>query len=182
MTYEDFRIDTLKANKKKHHFEIRDSYGTKDAYRWCIKNRLINKSLSEKDFRIIINTLNQSFQDQLLQGKEAKLPASMGRIEVRKFNTFVGLEEGRIRTNRAVDWDRTLRLWYEDEESREAKTLVRCETDEKFKFYYNKKTATYNNKIFYDFTPARSLKLKLKELIDKQGFDALLIGKCYGLY
>ena len=51
----------------------------------------------------------------------------------------------------------------------------------KFKFYYNKKKANYNNKIFYRFTPTRSLRLKLKEIIDKQGFDALLIGNVYGL-
>lgn len=181
MTYKDFRINTLKANKKKHHFEISNSYGTKDAYRWCIKNKLIDKSLSEKDFRIIINALNQSLQDQLMRGKDAKLPEGMGRIEIRKFNTYVGLEEGKIRTNLAVDWDKTLKLWYEDKEALENKTLVRCETQEKFKFCYNRKGTSYNNKIFYEFTPTRSMRVRLKEIIKKQGFDALLIGSNYGL-
>ena len=125
MTYDKFRVDILKANTKKHHFKINNSYGTKDAYRWCVKNKLIPKTLSEKDFRIIINAINQHLQDQLLLGKEAKFPQNMGSVEVRKFKTYVGLEEDKIRTNLAIDWDKTLKLWYEDDEALQSKTLVR---------------------------------------------------------
>lgn len=182
MNYEEFRINTLRANTKKHHFKVNNSYGTKDAYRWCIKNRLIDKSLSETDFRKIINALNQLLQDQLMQGRDANLPELMGRIEIRKYGTFVGLEGDKIRTNLAVDWKRTLRLWFEDEESYNNKTLVRCETKEKFKFYYNRRLAKYKNKSFYEFTPTRSVKLRLKELINNQGFDALLFTDENGLH
>lgn len=182
MTYEEFRIGVLKANQRKHHFKVHNSYGTKDAYRWAVKHKLIERDLSEKDFRKIINGLNQSLQDQLLQGKDIVFPELMGRIEIRKYPTFVGLEGNRIRTNMAVDWDRTLRLWYEDEEAYNNKTLVRCETKERFKFYYNKQRAKYNNKMFFEFTPTRDMKLKLKEIIENQGFDALLFVDEYGLH
>ena len=182
MTYEEFRIATLKANTKKHHFRVNNSYGTKDSYRWCIKNKLINKSVSEKDFRKIINALNKSLQDQLLQGKDATFPLLMGRIEIRKYNTFVGLEGNKIKTNLSVDWKKTLKLWYEDKESFINKTLVRCETKEKFKFIYNKCKAKYNNKAFYEFTVTRSIKSKLKEIINNQGFDALLFSDKNGLH
>jgi hypothetical protein len=181
MTYEEFRIGVLKANQKKHHFKVHNSYGTKDAYRWAMKHKQIRRDLSETNFRVIINALNQSLQDQLLQGKDIKLPESMGRIEIRKYTTFVGLEEGKIKTNLAIDWDKTLKLWYEDKDAYINKTLIRCETNEKFRIVYNKHKAKYNNKIFYDFTPTRDIKLKLKELINNQGFDALLLYSKNGL-
>lgn len=182
MTYEEFRIGKLKANQKKHHFKVNNSYGTKDAYRWAMKNRLIRRELKETDYRKIINALNQSLQDQLLSGKDMKFPERLGRVEVRKYKTFVNLEEDKIKTNLAVDWDKTLRLWYEDEEACDNKTLIRCETDEKFRIIYNKRKAKYNNKVFYEFSPTRQIKLKLKELINNKGFDALLLSYEDGLY
>jgi hypothetical protein len=181
MTYEEFRIGVLKANQKKHHFKVNNSYGTKDAYRWSIKNKLIDKAMTEKDFRKIINVLNQSLQDRLMKGLDAKFPEGMGGIGVRKFNAFVSLEGDKIKTNMAVDWASTLKLWYEDKEAFCNKTLVRCDTKEKFKFVYAMKKANYKNKIYYEFTPTRSLKLKLKEIINKQGFDALSLNYKDGL-
>lgn len=182
MTYEEFRIGILKANQKKHHFKIHNSYGTKDAYRWSLKHKCIERNLSEKDFRKIINTINQSLQDQLLQGKDIVFPELMGKLEIRKCPTFVSLEGNGIKTNMTVDWDKTLRLWYEDREAYDNKTIIRCETKEKFKFHYNKQRAKYNNKIFFEFTPTRDMKLKLKKIIENQGFDALLFTDDYGLY
>jgi hypothetical protein len=182
MTYDEFRISVLKASQKKHHFKITNSYWTKDAYRWCITNKLIDKSISEKNFREIINTLNQSLQDRLLKGFEVRLPERMGSIEVRKYKTNIRFENGRLVTNLSVDWDKTLRLWYEDEEAYAKKTLIRCETKERFVFVYSKRKAKYKNKVFYEFTPTRSMRLKLKEKINKQGFEALLLYDKNGLY
>lgn len=182
MTYREFRIDTLKANRKKHMFKVQNSYGARDAYRWAVKNRHIGRELPEKDFRTIVNALNYTLQDRLLQGKDAKFPEQMGKVEIRKCRTHTDLKDGRIVTNLAIDWDSTLKLWYEDEDARKNKTLVRCETDEKFKFIYNKRGARYNNKVFYEFTPTRGIKLKLKKIIGNEGFDALLLSNKNGLY
>lgn len=179
MTYNEFRINTLKANTKKS-FKVSNSYGARDAYRWGIKNKLFE--ISETDFRKIINTLNKALQDQLLQGKDIILPERLGRIEIRKYKTYVGLEGNKIKTNMSIDWQSTLKLWYEDEESCKNKVLIRCETPEKFKIIYNKSKAKYNNKTFYEFVPTRYLKTKLKELIINEGFDALLLWDKNGLY
>ena len=179
MTYNDFRINTLKANTKKT-FKIRNSYGARDAYRWSVKYKKIK--ISESDFREIINTLNKTLQDQLLQGKDIILPNRLGRIEIRKYKTYVGLEGGKLKTNLSVDWKNTLKLWHEDEESYHNKSLVRHETPEKFKILYNKSKAKYCNKVFYSFSPTRDLKLKLKEIINNKGFDALLLWDKNGLY
>ena len=162
--------------------KIHNSYGTKDAYRWCIKNKYISRSLSEKDFRIIVNTINQYFQDRLLQGYDIKLPEMMGVIEIRKYKTHIGFEDGKLMTNMAVDWDKTLKLWYEDKESYDNRKLVRCDTKERFKIFYNKTKAKYNNKVFYRFSFTRDIRIKLKNIINNQGFDALLTYSKDGLY
>ena len=105
----------------------------------------------------------------------------MGGIGIRKMDATVTLEEGKLKTNRAIDWQSTLKLWYEDKESFDSKTLVRCVADEKFKFIYARKKANYANKMYYEFTPTRSLKLRLKEIINNQGFEALPLSNKDGL-
>jgi hypothetical protein len=46
---------------------------------------------------------------------------------VRKFNTYVKFQNGEIKTNRGVDWNATLKLWYEDNDAKENKILVKSE-------------------------------------------------------
>jgi len=41
----------------------------------------------------------------------------MGTLEVRKRPTRVAIVDGKLVTNLPIDWDATLKLWYEDEES-----------------------------------------------------------------
>ena len=101
----------------------------------------------------------------------------MGRLEIRKFKAKVEYKEGKVVTTLPVDWKRTIDLWWEDNESRESKTLVRFEGLERFVIYYNKKYANFVNKSFYRFIPTRPLKRELKEKIINEGFDALLLGK-----
>lgn len=182
MTYDEFRVKILKANKKKYKYKINNSYGLKDAYRWAIKNKYINRNITEANYRVIVNTINQYFQDRLLQGYDVKFPERMGVIEIRKYNTHISFEDGKLVTNMAVDWDKTLRLWYEDSEAYSKKTLVRCEAKERFKIFYNKRRAKYKNKDFYEFAPTRNIKIKLKNIIKDKGFDALLLYNDYGLH
>jgi len=176
MIYEDFRKQTLKANTKKGHFRINKSLGAKEAWRWLKKNKWLDlgQEITESQMRVIIDTLNQTLQDQLLNQRDINLPLNMGRIEVRKFETKKEFVDGKIKTNLAIDWDATLRLWHEDNYAKEHKILIRCETSERFRIIYNKRKAKYNNKTFYEFNPTRDLRIKLKNKIKTQGFDALL--------
>jgi hypothetical protein len=73
----------------------------------------------------------------------------MGQLEVRKYDTYVKLMDGKLRTNRKIDWQATLQLWYEDEEAKENKVLIKSEDKEVFKIFYNKMIANYNNKTLY---------------------------------
>ena len=105
-------------------------------------------------------------------GNSITLPNRMGRLELRKYDSKVAFKEGKLVTNLPIDWDRTLKLWYEDKESYDNKTLVKMEEKEIFKVYYNKSTAEYNNKSFYQFNINREIKQRLKYNIRRGIIDA----------
>ena len=181
MDYNDFRKTVLKTEEK-HHFTATNSNGTREAWRWIKKNKWLGmQPISERDFGKIIKAINQSLQDQLLQGRDVILPHKMGKLEIRKYKTSVQYKEGKLVTNLPVNWGATLKLWYEDKEAHDNKTLIRFEIKEKFTIYYNKTTVAFNNKSFYQFIPTRTFKQNLKQRIEKGDFDAPLLGKKYGL-
>ena len=99
----------------------------------------------------------------------------MGTIEVRKYDARVSIEDGKVKTNLPIDWDRTLKLWSEDEEAYKERTLIKVEEKEIFKVYYNRIKANYNNKSLYEFVVNRDLKRRLKKRIKSGNFDAFKI-------
>lgn len=183
MEYSDFRKRTIGVGQP-HIFKVTNSNGNKEAWRWLKKNKWLDlgQPITEKEFGIIIKTINQHLQDQLIQGKDINLPHRMGRIEIRKFEAKLDFKDGKIVTNLPVDWDRTLKLWYEDEYAKENKTLIRQENRTRFGVHYDKTKANYNNKIFYQFIPNRSVKIGLKNNIINGRLDAFLLQKRNELY
>ena len=101
----------------------------------------------------------------------------MGQLEVRKYETYVKLKDGKIKTNRGIDWNATLKLWYDNPVCKQKKQLVKQENTETFKVYYNRNKANYNNKSFYEFKANRDLKLGLKKNIKLNKIDAFTYGK-----
>ena len=102
----------------------------------------------------------------------------MGRLEIRKTAGEIRLDaKGNLVTNLPIDWDRTLKLWYEDEESFNAKTLIKVEEKEIFKVYYNRGKANYINKSFYEFSVNRELKKRLKQNIKDRKIEAMYLDK-----
>jgi len=89
----------------------------------------------------------------------------------------MAIVNGKLVTSLPIDWDKTLQLWYEDKEAFDNKTLVRIETEEVFKVYYNKQSANYNNKSFYEFKPNRELKRRLSKYAREGYLDAYLLHK-----
>ena len=99
----------------------------------------------------------------------------MGTIEVRKYDARISIKDGKIKTNLPIDWDRTLKLWSEDEEAYKKRTLIKMEEKEIFSVLYNKTGANYKNKSFYEFAVNRDLKRRLKQRIKSGNFDAFKI-------
>ena len=101
----------------------------------------------------------------------------MGKIELRKYKARIKYEDGKVVTNLPIDWKRTLQLWNEDDESRSNKTLIRRETKEVFRIIYNRQSANYNNKTFYQFSASRAVRQALSEKIKNNEIDAFLMGE-----
>lgn len=163
------RVDGPRIHK------ITGSLGVYQAYKYYRKNRPKEKKyvLTESQYFAIVRQINNLLADELSNGREILFPKRMGTIELRKYNTNIRFDEyGNLKTNLPIDWNKTLELWYNDEESRNNKTLLRQENKEVFKIYYNKYNANYNNKSFYEFRCNKDLKQRLKQNIRYGAIDA----------
>ena len=99
-------------------------------------------------------------------------PYRLGRLELRKIESKIKFDGNKVKTNLPIDWDKTLKFWYEDEEAYKNKTLIKAKEKEIFRIYYNKNIADFINKSFYTFKLNRTLKLKLKHNIQECNIDA----------
>jgi len=178
MEFKDF-INNVKKVKNKRHHKVSGSYGSKDAFRFYrkIKPNDSKYVLTDCQFLHIIRLINDDLRDLLIEGKDVTLPEQMGRLELRKIANTIKFVNGKIKTNLPIDWNATLKLWYDNPVCKEHKQLVRQENTETFKVFYNKTKAKYNNKTFYEFDPNRLLKVNLKNNIKLNKIDAFTYGK-----
>lgn len=176
MDIAEFKASAKKAKEKRIH-KVRNSWGVKDAFTFYRKVRPKESEyvLTESEFLSIIRKTNDILRQLIIQGEEIALPERMGKLELRKRQTVVEFKNGKLRTNLPVDWDSTLKLWYEDEQSYKEKRLVRQETKAVFKVFYNKYRADYTNKSFYQFHINREIKKGLKHKIKNGEIDSLMI-------
>lgn len=175
MTYKEFKSEIQHLNISRKH-KVNNSFGVYDCYKWLRKRKWsdIGIKLTEHEFYSIIRKINNYLADSFLHGNDIKFPHRMGRLELRKYDVRINFDGKKVKTNLPIDWDRTLKLWYEDEIAYKEKTLVKAEEKELFKVYYNKQLAKYNNQCFYEFKANRELKQRLKQKI-KDGLDAFKI-------
>lgn len=176
MTYEEFKKKVQHTTSSRKH-KVTNSLGTYDAYKWIRKNNWLNigRPLTEHEFYSIIRKVNKYLADDFLKGYDIKLPHRMGSIELRKYDANIYIKDGKVKTNLPIDWNKTLKLWYEDEESYKNKTLIKVEEKEIYKIYYNKRLANYNNKVFYELNINRELKKRVKDSINEGRLDAFKI-------
>lgn len=178
-TLGEFKRRVRKINQPKN-YRVRNSLGVYDAYKYYRKNKPKDKQfvLSESQYFSIIRRINLLLVEELLSGNDIKLPKAMGTIELRKYDRRIKIgTDGKIYTNLPIDWEKTLELWYEDEESFKNKTLIRMDEKEIFKVYYNRESATYNNKSYYEFLFNKDLKTRLKQKIKGGLIDAHYLEK-----
>lgn len=177
MQFEDFIKEVKKVNSERHH-KVSNSYGSKDAFHYYrqIKPKDSKYVLTDCQYLSIIRAINNHLRDFLVEGKDVILPERMGRLELRKRNTAIKFIDGKIKTNMPVDWNATLKLWYDIPECRKTKQLVRQENKEVFRVHYNISKANYNNKTFYEFYVNRELKTRLKKNIKQNKIEAFSYG------
>lgn len=173
---DDFRRAVLKIGGPRKH-KVNNSNGVYQAYKYIRKNKWfdIGRPLTEHEFYTIVRQVNNYLAEELLHGHDIVLPHRLGRIELRKYDTKMAIKNGILKTNFPIDWDRTLKLWSEDEKAYKERTLVKVEEKEIFKVFYNRRNANYENKSFYEFEVNRDLKRRLKQRIKSGAIDAFKI-------
>lgn len=174
MDYNEFTAKICKKRIKKLS-KIRNSWGVYDAYKLIRKNKWydIGRPVTEHEFYSIIRSVNNLLAEEVANGSTVTFPSRMGKLELRKFQKGVSLVDGKLKITYPINWEDTLKLWFEDEEAKKNKTLVRNECDFVYHVRYDKYDATYENKSFYQFTLNRFIKIKLKDKILKGEIDTL---------
>lgn len=154
---------------------IRGSWGIRDAHKLIRKNHWYNigHPVSEHDFYAIIRNVNLLLADEIANGNTVRLPHKMGKLMLRKHEVGVALKDGKLKITYPPNWSETLKLWYEDEEARKAKTLLRHESPYVYYVYYDKWKAEYENKIFYRFMLNTFIKKKLSKNIKSGKVDTV---------
>lgn len=176
-SFNDFRNEIQRKNRS-NVCKVRDSWGAYDAYKHIRRNKWydIGKPVSEYEFYYIIRTVNNMLADNLANGKSVLFPHRMGKLELRKKPCGVSIVGGKLKITYPIAWKETMELWYEDEEARRNKTLVRDEVKEVFKVKYDKYEANYENKTFYQFAVNTFIKRRLKDNIKEGKIDTFLAG------
>ena len=173
---DEFRRKVLKVDHSRNH-KVKNSMGVYDIYKHIRNNKWydIGQPITEHQFYTIIRQVNNVLADNLLKGNDIVFPNKMGRLEVRKFEPIIRFDDNKLTVRLPIDWDRTLKLWSEDEEAYKERTLVKMEEKEIFKVCYNKTRADFPNKGFYQLQINRDLKIALKKKIKLGNFDAFLL-------
>ena len=173
-SYKDFKSAIQGLQNTRTH-KVTNSLGSYDAYKYIRKNKWFNigRPLTEHEFYQIIRRINNYLAEELINGNDIIFPNRMGKLELRKRNALPIIDKnGNLKVTYAIDWDNTLKLWYEDEEAFNNKTLVRLPERNIFRIKYNKNTANYNNKSFIEFQVNRNIKVRLKQKIKNNEIDA----------
>lgn len=173
MNLQEYRNAVLKVDKPRK-TSINNSWGVYDAFKYYRKNKPKDKKyvLSESQYFAIVRRTNLLLAEELCNQNDIVFPYSMGRLEVRKTIPRVYIDNGKIKSTYPIDWDGTIRLWYEDQESRKKKTLLKKKEKAVFRIVYNKSKAMYTNKNYFEFIVNRTIKRSLKDTILQGDFDA----------
>lgn len=170
-------IDSIKKVTESRVHKVRNSYGVYDGFKYYRKNRSKDHKyvLTESQYFSIIRRINELLGESLTFGEDVLLPHRMGRLEVRKYKSNISIKDGKLKTNLPIDWDKTLKLWYEDAKSFKNKTLIRINQKELYRIYYNRNIAEYTNKSFYQFFANRDLKKRLAQNVKEGDVDAFMV-------
>jgi len=151
-------------------FKVRNSWGVYDYFKYYRKNRPKDKKyvLTEGQYYKIIRMVNSLLAEELLNNHYLMLPHKMGELEIFQTKVRSYIVDGKVKTNRSIDWDETLKLWFEDEQMRKEKRLMYKESTHVPRFRYIKTKAKYPNRAFYEIKLNTELKRKICKSFDNK--------------
>lgn len=131
--------------------------------------------LKDKEYLSIIREMNNLVSDYLIENKSIRLPSGFGKIEIVKYETKSWIDEsGKFVSSKRVNMNETFKLWYEDEESRNNKTLIRYDDDFIFRIKYPQIGRIYKYNSYFSIRFNRKLRYKLMLAIKSGNYDTYL--------
>lgn len=155
---------------------IHCQYGANEYFAYYKKH---GGTLDRHQFGCILKDLNLAIAEQILTGYAFKMPSRMGALAITKRKEVVTIKDGRVVTNKRIDFPATLKMWEEYPETKEAKQVVRFLNKHTqgyiYSIAYNRAYATFKNKSVYCVQVNRYIKRKLaKNLFAGFEIDALV--------
>lgn len=175
-TFEEYAKEIQNVHGNRKH-KITGSQNTISGFHYYRKIRPKEKEfvLKDKEYLSIIREMNNLIADYLIENKSIRLPAGFGKLEIVKYETKSWIDDnGRFISTKKIDMNSTLKLWYEDEESRLNKTLVRHDDEFVFRFNYPQYGRIYKYNGYYSIKFNRQLQQKLKLAIQAGNYDTFL--------
>lgn len=174
MDFKEFSVELRKANAPRQS-KIRNSWGIYDAYKLIRKEGWYNigRPLKEHEFYSIIRGINKLLADEIASGNEIVFPEKMGKLEVRKFKPGAEFINGKLNVTYSINWMETMKLWFEDEEAKNNKTLLREKSQWTYYIKYNRYNCFYENRAFYNFAVNRFIKQTFSKNIKKGKIETL---------
>jgi hypothetical protein len=172
--YEQFRKELLKVSGPREH-SIKGSLGTLEAYRHYNATKPGGRqfNISLRDYRTVINRMNELLVDKLLTNTSITLPLALGQIKISKVKPRLNLtDDGKLINTNPVDMKETLKLWHEDKDALDKRILVKLDNEWIFRFTFNKNNSKCHNKEYFHFKVGRPVKKKLQHKINKENFDS----------
>lgn len=167
-TYREYSNKIRKVSEPRR-INITNSYTTRNAFTYYRNNRIQTKDyvLQDVEFDKIIKRCNELIIEELCAGRDFSLPYGLGKLTLRKYKVRHSREN-----NKLVDWNRTLKLWYEDKECEEEKFLVFSEDNYKYKLICNIYSSPCKNRKYFAFKPSRVLLKRINKLVSERKLDA----------
>ena len=185
-TLQEFkRRSKIPANGKRE-YSITNSWGVYDFYKYYRKNRPKDSkwALTEGQYYTLFRRINELLVDNLVRTGVLEFPHNMGELIVikSKRGSWVN-EKGKRVTNRGVNWDKTLELWYNDKKAYENKTVIYHENEEISLIKYIKGKAKFKNKYYYGFKPNRDIERRIRnESVVSTIMNRAMLNQINGLY
>ena len=176
-TLEEFDYKLKKRNQPRKQ-RIWRSWRVQDFYKWLRRRKWkdVGERLTEEMVYALTRDIFKAIANKISYGETLHLGQGLGKIEIVKRYGNPKNKGSRY----GVDWKKTIKLWYEDKEAMEKRTLVRIVEREIFRITYNKnirntRSMSCSTLPYIMLYPNRTLKLEISKHIKEGSLDAVLM-------
>lgn len=157
--YKEFVKSVKKVNQKRVVL-FKRSMRAKDAFINYRQVKLEQKwpPISQNGYHDIIKAVNLKLVQKFKTDHRLVLPEGLGVLEFGKYTPSVRINKrtGKLIIGRRINWNKTLELWYNDEDAKARKSKIYHENKECHKVKYNVDSRNYTNGIYMIFKIDRS--------------------------